>query len=150
MEYGEAFEEAVSVAASFASSIQTQDSLLDLMFVGTQAYCFTSGRGIAHTDKMLEILASVRSCVDKPFGILPPLVFERANLLSGCICILLAWDEERRSFIRKLETMGFPVIVLVVTEQPISHSSIKDSNDWRPERFINLQPGEIEEGLAQL
>ena len=44
---GRAFEEAVSVAASFACSIQTQESLLDLLFVGPQAYCFTAGRGLA-------------------------------------------------------------------------------------------------------
>jgi uncharacterized protein (DUF58 family) len=47
--YSEALEQAVSVAASFTCQIQTQESLLDLMFVGTQAYCFTSGRGLAGT-----------------------------------------------------------------------------------------------------
>jgi uncharacterized protein (DUF58 family) len=150
IEYGEAFEEAVSVAASFACSIQTQESLLDLMFVGTEAYCFTSGRGISHTDRMLEILAAVRPCTDKPFSKLPPLVFERATLLSGCICILLSWDEERKIFIRKLETMGVPVIVLVVTEHPISQSIGSDSDGWEPRRFTNLRPGRIEAGLAQL
>ena len=99
-EYSEIFEEAVSIAASFAFSIQTQESLLDLMFVGTEAYCFTSGRGLAHADRMLEILASVRACLDKPFSTLPPLVTERASLLSGSICILLSWDEERKRFQR--------------------------------------------------
>jgi uncharacterized protein (DUF58 family) len=150
MEYSEAFEEAVSIAASFACSIQTQESLLDLMFVGTEAYCFTSGRGIAYTDRMLEILAAVQSCTDKPFSNLPPLVFERATLLSGCICILLAWEEERKSFIRKLEALGLPVMVLVVTEDTISQSIDSDSDAWQPERLINLRPGRIEEGLAQL
>lgn len=149
-DYGESFEEAVSVAASFACSIQTQDSLLDLMFVGTEAYCFTSGRGIAYTDRMLEILAAVQPCTDQPFSKLPPLVFERATLLSGCICVLLSWDEERKSFVRKVETMGVPVIVLVVTEHPISRSIGAASEGWQPRGFINLQTGKIEEGLAQL
>jgi hypothetical protein len=99
---------------------------------------------------MLEILAAVRPCTDKPFSKLPPLVFERATLLSGCICILLSWDEERKIFIRKLETMGVPVIVLVVTEHPISQSIGSDSDGWQPRRFINLRPGRIEAGLAQL
>src|SRR5207253_2587362 len=40
------FEEAVSVAASVAISMQTQESLLDLMFVGPEAYCFTAGRDV--------------------------------------------------------------------------------------------------------
>src|SRR5262249_5934291 len=65
--HSEAFEEAVSVAASFACTLQTQESLLDLLFVGLQAYCFTVGRGLAHTDQMLEILASVRPSAGKPF-----------------------------------------------------------------------------------
>src|SRR6516165_10743961 len=64
---GEVFEEAVSVAASFACTVQTQESLLDLLFVGPQSYCFTGGRGLAHADQMLEILASVRVCYEQPF-----------------------------------------------------------------------------------
>jgi len=50
----------VSVSASFAATVQTQDSLLDLMFVGTEAYVFTAGRGVGHVDRMLEVLAEVR------------------------------------------------------------------------------------------
>ncbi|MFC1838727.1 DUF58 domain-containing protein [Thermodesulfobacteriota bacterium] len=150
VEYGEAFEEAVSVAASFACSIQTQESLLDLMFVGTEAYCFTSGRGISYTDRMLEILSAVRPCTDKPFSELPPMVFERMALLSGCICIFLSWNEERKAFIRKIESMGVPLIVLVVSEDPIPQPIGMDSEGWQPEYFMNLLTGRIEEGLAQL
>src|SRR5439155_18778234 len=68
--YSEIFEEAVSVAASFACAIQTQESLLDLLFVGPQSYCCTACRGLAHTDQMLEILASVRACTEQTFGAL--------------------------------------------------------------------------------
>ena len=39
----ELFEEAVSVAASFACTLQTQESLLDLLFVGAEAYMFFFG-----------------------------------------------------------------------------------------------------------
>src|SRR5262249_36500687 len=72
--YSEVFEEAVSVAASFACAIQTQESLLDLLFVGPQSYRFTAGRGLAHTEQMLEILASVRPCDSQSFGALENLV----------------------------------------------------------------------------
>src|SRR2546430_6820801 len=71
------FEEAVSVAASLACSIQTQDSLLDLLFVGPETYCFTAGRGLGHTDRMLEVLAGVRPCRDRPFHALHRAVLER-------------------------------------------------------------------------
>jgi uncharacterized protein (DUF58 family) len=110
------FEEAVSIAASFASSILTQESLLDLMFIGTEAYCFTSGRGISHADRMLEILASVIPCRDKTFETLPPLVMNRASMLSGCICILLVWDDQRKYFIQQLKALGIPLLALVITQ----------------------------------
>ncbi len=72
--HSEVFEEAVSVAASFACTLPTQESLLDLLFVGPQSYCFTAGRGVAHVEQMLEILASVRACSDQPFRALEHLV----------------------------------------------------------------------------
>ncbi|MFC1858754.1 DUF58 domain-containing protein [Thermodesulfobacteriota bacterium] len=149
--HSEIFEEAVSVAASFACTITTQESLLDLMFIGTDTYCFTSGRGLARTDKMLEILASVRSCTDKPFTDLPPLVFSRAHALSGCICIFLAWDEQRKEFIGHLKEWGIPLLVLIVADGATNEAAVdlgpmKDS----PNRFHLLAIGKIQEELAKL
>ena len=149
-EYSEIFEEAVSVAASLACSIQTQESLLDLMFVGTEAYCFTSGRGIAHTDKMLEILASVRACRDKPFNTLPPLVLGRASLLSGCICIMLSWDDERKGFVGHLRQLGIPLLVLVVTDHNAPETFEPGPMKGEPHNFHRLEVGKIKEGLARL
>jgi uncharacterized protein (DUF58 family) len=149
-EQSEILEEALSVAASFAYSVQTQESLLDLMFVGAEAYCFTSGRGIAHVDRMLEILASVRACSDRPFNTLPALVLERASLLSGCVCVLLSWDEERQELIHLLKALGLPVLVLVITDdettQPLDPGPMKGD----PENLRRLQVGKVKEGLAQL
>jgi uncharacterized protein (DUF58 family) len=112
--HSDVFEEAVSVAASFACTVQDQDSLLDLMFVGPQAYCFTTGRGLAHTEQMLEILASVQVCRDQGFEILNSLVLEHAAEVSGCICVFIAWDEERRQLVERLKCLGIPLLVLVV------------------------------------
>jgi hypothetical protein len=110
------FEEAVSVAASFACAIDTQESLLDLLFIGPQAYCLTVGRGIAHADQMLEILAGVQTCSEKPFAALEQVVVEHSALVSGCICIFLAWDERRQQLVRKLESLGVPLLVLLMRE----------------------------------
>ena len=149
-EHSEILEEAVSIAASFACSIQTQESLLDLMFVGTEAYCFTAGRGLGQADKMLEILASVRACTDKPFSTLPPLVIERAALLSGCICILLSWDEERKKLTSHLRALGIPMLVLVITRDKVPQAPDLDHRNGELEDFHTLQVGRIEEGLAEL
>jgi uncharacterized protein (DUF58 family) len=148
--YSEIFEEAVSIAASFAYSIQAQESLLDLMFVGPDAYCFTSGRGLAYIDKMLEVLASVRACRNRPFNVLPPLVIERASLLSGCICILISWDEERKRFISLLKELGVPLLVLVITEGNIPNTLDPGPMKDRPESFHIMEVGKVKEGLAKL
>jgi hypothetical protein len=146
----EVFEEAVSVAASFACTIVTQESLLDLLFVGPQAYCFTAGRGLAHSDQMLEILASVRACEDKPFDSLEHLVLGHAGLVSGCICILLAWDEPRRRLVRKLKSLGVPVLVLVVVPPGTGLSGEGGPLQDQPGTLHVLEVGRIEEGLAKL
>ncbi len=148
--YNDIFEEAVSIAASFACTVQTQESLLDLMFVGTEAYCFTAGRGLAHRDQMLEILASVKTCTDKPFSALSPIVIERASMLSGCICILLAWDEERKDFIDSLRKLGIPLLVLLVTDGKALQSLDPGSMSDDIGNFHNLETGRIQEGLMEL
>ncbi len=112
--HSEVLEEAVSVAASFACTVLTQESLLDLLFVGNQSYCFTAGRGLGQADQMLEILASVQNCADKKFDALEHLVLNHISVVSGCICVLQRWDEARRKFVEKLHALGVPVLVLVV------------------------------------
>lgn len=148
--HSEAFEEAVSVAASFASTVLTQESLLDLLFVGAQAYCFTTGRGLAHADQMLEILASVRPCHAQPFGMLEQLVLNHTNAVSGCICVLLAWDETRRRLVEKLKILGLPVLVLVIRQpgetEPLNPGPMRDE----PDRLHALEIGRIQEQLAKL
>jgi len=146
----QSFEEAVSLAASFASTLETRESLLDLMFVGTEAYCFTSGRGLTQTDRMLEILASAEVCQNRPFSDLYPLVLERAGLLSSCICILLSWDADRQDLVQRLKESGLPVLVLVVLQEghaeTVTPGPMKDDSD----RFVVLEAGKIEQGLAKL
>jgi uncharacterized protein (DUF58 family) len=144
------FEEAVSVAASFACAILTQESLLDLLFVGPQSYCFTSGRGLAHSDQMLEILASVRACQEQPFGTLEHLVLDHVRSVSGCICVLLDWDEERQDFVRKLRALDVPLLVLVIVEPGKSPGVEPGPMRDQPEHFHVLESGKIEQGLAKL
>ena len=144
------FEEAVSVAASFACTVLTQESLLDLLFVEKQAYCFTAGRGLAHADQMLEVLAAVQPSLGQPFATLEKLVIEHANLVSGCICVLLAWDEARQQLVRKLKAFNLPVLVLVIQPSgkaaPLAPGPLRDE----PERLIALEAGKVEQQLARM
>ena len=147
--YTDEFEEAVSVAASFACTVLTQESLLDLLFVERQAYCFTAGRGLAHADQMLEILASVQPCKGS-FATLDDLVVNHASLVSGCIFMLLAWDEPRQRLVKKLKMLGLPVLVLVI--QPSGKTKPLDPGPMRddPERLVALEVGKVEEQLARM
>jgi uncharacterized protein (DUF58 family) len=142
----ELFEDAVSVAASFAAGVRAQDSLLDLMFVGPEAYVFTAGRGVGHLERMLEILADVRPCADRPFSALHQLVAERHHALSGVICILLAWDEPRRALVRHLRAVGVPALLLLVTDAAATPSE----DDLADADLRVLVRGRIAEGLARL
>ena len=142
---GAAFEEAVSVAASFVCTVGTQESLLDLLFVGPEAYSVTTGRGVGHVDRLLEILAAVRPCGDRSFATLTRLVLERHGVLSGAICVLLDWDEPRRQLVARLRGVGVPTLALVVTE-PGRGALTADAAPG----VHRLEVGRVAEGLARL
>lgn len=148
--HSDAFEEAVAVAASFACSIQTQESLLDLLFVESESYCFTAGRGLAQADQMLEILAAVRACGNRTFKTVEHLVLNHVAVVSGCICVLLAWDKDRRRLIEELRAIGVPVLVLVVVEPGQQEHIDPGPMQADPDRFRVLECGRVEAGLATL
>jgi len=149
-EHSEIFEEAVSVAASFACTIVSQESLLDLLFVGPQSFRFTAGRGLAHADQILEVLASVQVCRKEPFSTLEALVLNHSQVVSGCICIFLEWDAERQNFIRKLKALNLPVLVLVMAAEGAGEKVKPGVMADQPERFYVLECGQVEQGLARL
>ena len=145
----EVFEEAVSVAASFACTVLTRESQLDLLFVSNQSYCFTAGRGLAQADDLLKILALVSHCADKKFEVLEQLVLNHIPGMSGCICIFQKWDETRKKFVEKLRVLGVQLLVLVVLppgQTKLGAAPLPDT----PECFHVLEVGAIAEKLAQL
>jgi uncharacterized protein (DUF58 family) len=142
------FEEAVSIAASLACTIQDQDSLLDLMFVGPEAYCFTSGRGVGHIEQTMEILAAVQMCRVKPFDSLEHLVLTHAAELSGCVCVFLAWDQARQDLVQGLLARRVPLRVLVVaaSDAPLPMGVMQTQQ----ENFHVLPLGQVARKLAAL
>jgi uncharacterized protein (DUF58 family) len=143
------FEEAVSIAASFACAVRTQENLLDLLFVGPQSYCFTAGRGLAHTEQMLEILSAVQPC-EKPFVLLEALVLEHVRQVSGCICVLLGLDRERQEFLGKLETLGVSLLVLVVVPPGQGEVVRAQVVKGQTRQIHVLEADKVEGGLANL
>ena len=143
------FEEAVSVAASFACTLHTQESLLDLLFVGTRAYCLTGGHGVSQVEHMLEVLAGVQPCTSQPFSSLEALVLQRASMLSGCVCLFLHWDEARQRLVEQLQILEIPLLVLVMKgageEDPDPGPMQSD-----PKHFGVIEVGRVEEALSAL
>lgn len=142
------FEEAVSVAASFACTIHTQESLLDLLFVGPKAYCLTGGHGVSQLEHMLEILAAVQPCTTRSFAELEALVLQRIGLVSGCVCVFLEWSDDRKELVRQMQIAGVPLLVLAMKE-PGGPDPDPGPMRGEPHRFRVLEPGRIEECLAR-
>ena len=136
-----AFEEAVAVAASLAQTIDTHECLLDLMFVGAEAYTFTAGRGQLQPESLLAVLAGVLPCADRPFRVLHDAVRARRAAMSGALCVLLAWDAARRDFVDEMRATGLALRVLVVSEAPVA-----DPPAW----LTVLHPDRMQQGLATL
>jgi uncharacterized protein (DUF58 family) len=147
--YSEILEECISVAASFACTMLTQESLLDLLFVGSETYCFTAGRGLGHADQMLQVLAAAQACADKPFSVLENLVLRHVSKVSGVVCVLQSWDEQRQNFVKKLRVLDLPVMVLVIADAEAKEMDAGPMRDT-PENFRVLRIGKIQEELAKL
>ncbi len=148
--HNDRFEAAVSVAASFAWTLQTQESLLDLMFIGPEAYCFTAGRGLAHAEQILEILACVEVCRDKPFDSLTQLMTQHLSAVSGCICVFLEWDDARQLLVQRLHSLGIPALVLVLTDTNNPGEAIRGVLAGEASSFHEIEVGRIAESLAKL
>ena len=137
-----AFEAAVAVAASFVHTIDTQECLLDLLFVGGAVKTYTTGRGQSNAEHMLEVLAGVQPSPPAEFATLASAVLARQSTLSSIIAVLLAWDEPRRQFIRRARASGLEMRALLICgpgETPPAEPGL-----------LVLRPDAIESGLAQL
>lgn len=138
----EHFEEAVSVAASFAATTLTQESLLDLLFVVDEAYCVTAGRGVGSAERMLEVLAGVEPCARHPFSVLSASVLRRAGSLTGCLLVFTEYDAPRRTLVESLERSGVPVRAFVLCAPGVEREEA-----WGPS-VRRLELGRVAEGLA--
>jgi len=109
------FEEAVSVAAGFSLQSDTQNMLLDLMFVGEDKHQEHTlvGRSLAHAEQMLETLACVQLC-DADFNTLSQAVLSQKERISGCVLILLAWDKDRQALVQQLQALSIPTQVFLL------------------------------------
>jgi len=117
-----AFEELISVAASFASGLDTRESLLDLMFIEDKAHRVTVGRGVERAEKLLEVLAGVALRDNDGFDDLANLVKQHNQDLGSCLVVLLGWDPRRAAFLAELRRGGILCVPVIIGfgEKPVS------------------------------
>lgn len=144
------FEEAVAVAASFACTVPDQESLLDLLFVAGQTVSLTSGRGVGHSQQMLEVLAAVQPERTPRLAELEGLVLGHTVVLSGCLLVLLDWDEPRRALVRRLKALGIPTLAMVVVAPGRAAGFDRGPADDQPEHLVVLEAGQVGETLQRL
>ncbi|MCH7228963.1 DUF58 domain-containing protein [Haloferula sp. A504] len=111
------FEEAVSVAASFVSSIDTHECLIDLMFISGAERVVTAGRGTGRAESLLEVLAGVESSPRPQFDSLRKLVLRHSEDLAGCLAVFCGWSEERREMLSRISGTGIEIAAIVVCEE---------------------------------
>lgn len=138
-----AFEDAVAVAASFVYTIDTQECLLDLLFVGGGVHHSTAGRGQLHAEHMLETLAGVAPSAAAEFATLANAVLAQRAQLASVILVLVAWDGARRALAERLAASGIEVRAILVCEP-------RDAPQDPPAWLAVVRPGAIEAGLATL
>ena len=140
------FEVAVSLAASFAASIDTKESLLDLMFIRGEAHHFTAGRGEERIDKMLELLAGIQSDDHPDFEALQKLILRYKNDLTTCICIFIGWSQDRCDTVKELVRSGVNLKIFSICK---NSDDIEQSQKLYPSpapiHFLRL--GHIEKDL---
>ncbi len=143
------FEEAVSIAASFALALNTQDSLLDLVFVGPEAIAASAGHGVAQVEHLLEILAAVQPCTARTFEALEEVVLRQIAQVSGCVSIFLKWNEDRKSLVEQMATLAIPQIVIILKTPGQKDPELKLKHDELIKVLI-VDCSRVQESLQKL
>jgi uncharacterized protein (DUF58 family) len=112
------FEDAVSIAASFAAAVDTRECLIDLMFISGRERVVTAGRGVGRAESLLEVLAGVEASPKPEFDSLKKLVLRHAEDLAGCLAIFSGWSEERALLLRRISSFGIEIAAIVACHEP--------------------------------
>ncbi|MDX1433090.1 MAG: DUF58 domain-containing protein, partial [Gammaproteobacteria bacterium] len=148
------FEVAVSAAASFVAPIPGgtggAGGAPELVFIGAEPHAIAATGGLGAADGVLECLA----CVEPDAAFAPRALGDalavRANELSTCVCVLLAWDAPRRELVEMLCRAGVQVLVLVAQDDPAAVRLHPGPLAHHPERLRVLPAADPGPALATL
>jgi len=133
-----AFEEAISIAASFACAPESGECLLEMLLADGSSEDLSPA---APPELLLGTLACLQASCATGIAPLEQAAGALRGARAGVIAMLLAWDADRRALVAALQASGAPVTVLLVAAERPS---------GLPAGAYHLMPGRIEEGLARL
>jgi len=140
------FEEAISIAATFACSVDTEQALLDLMFVQQGTRVLTVGKNVERVDQMLEVLAGLDMESLPDWEALRKMVLSHSDALTTCIVVLCDWNEERAQLVNSLAASGVQLCVILVIDEENEPLLVEDCRV----PIFEIMVGQVEAGLSAL
>jgi uncharacterized protein (DUF58 family) len=112
------FEALVSVAASFISASGGHGSLVDFIFLQSDAHRLNPSHGLNHTKSLLELLATIAPARQNPYQSLTKTVLRHSAELSSCIVLFCGWDAQRADFLNRLIRQQIVCVPLIIGTGP--------------------------------
>jgi uncharacterized protein (DUF58 family) len=103
---GRRLERSASAAASLVDWVVRAHYLVELVAAGPDLYTITAGRGLAHLEQVLDILACLEPTEVASFQTIAPEFFDRISRISTVILLLLDWDAPRAAFVERVRATG--------------------------------------------
>ncbi len=147
-ESAEAFEALLSLGASISDYLQRQEYIIDIIAAGPEIYYLQAGRSLACLDQILDILACIEPCREKPYRRLEPHLVDELHKISTVIMLLLEVDDQRIDFLMKLHDLGVDMKVFVVNPDP-SGVDLSGLGPLSGSLQI-LTPGQVQKGAGAL
>ncbi len=141
------FESMVSVAASIAAGERPRDSILDVIFAGTEIVQLTTGRGLGDSDNALDYLAEAQPAISAGLEQLATLLRERAAQLASLIIICAQRNEEPLQLIDRLAAQGIPCISIFLIDE---NAALTEPEQRGAHTSFELRHNHIGEDLAQI
>ncbi len=116
----EAFEAALSVAASIADAVSHGEQVLDLLATGPELHRVQVGRGVGGLEDVLDVLACVEptrvAAGSDAFAETAPALDAELAQVGAVFVVLLDWDAGRAAFLDRVRSSGAEVHAIVVRE----------------------------------
>ncbi|MHB2016187.1 MAG: DUF58 domain-containing protein [Candidatus Xenobia bacterium] len=143
-----AFEGAVSTAASCAQAICDEESVLDLFAAGPQVYSMSVGRNLGFLQNVLDVLACIAPCHEPAFEKLEAAVTTHLSRVTAAVLVMLDLDATRLRFVQRFRQHGLFVKLLIVRDGPPTLDPKEHADAFAA--WHHIHPATIEEDLRDL